>query len=84
MLASGIDKKFLMSLGLEAKHIILYLEGEYSSYDEFFAELFKHERHFAKRQNTWYNKEKNIVWLDAKNDLFENSKKLILEFLNNA
>lgn len=82
LLAKGEDENFLMSLGLEAKHIILYLHGAYASYEEFFEELFKHERHFAKRQNTWYNKEKNIVWLDAKDELFENSKKLIAGFLN--
>lgn len=82
LLNKGIDKNFLMSLGLEAKHIILYLENQYNSYEEFFEELFKEERHFAKRQNTWYNKEKNIVWLDAEDNLFENAKKLIAEFLN--
>ena len=82
LIRSGIDEDFLISLGLEAKHIILYLHGAYASYEEFFEELFKQERHFAKRQNTWYNKEKNIIWLDAKKDLFENAKKLIEEFLN--
>ena len=82
LLKKGVNREFLMSLGLEAKHIILYLDGQYASYEEFFAELFKHERHFAKRQNTWYNKEANTIWLDAKQDLFENAKKLIVEFLN--
>lgn len=82
LLSSGVSKEFLMSLGLEAKNIILYLDGFYKNYEEFFAELFKQERHFAKRQNTWYNKEKKIVWIDAKDDLLQNSKKLINEFLN--
>jgi len=82
LLNSGANKEFLTSLGLEAKHIILYLDGFYSNYDEFFAELLKQERHFAKRQATWYNKEKNIIWLDAKNELFENAKKIVSEFLN--
>lgn len=81
LLESGKSKEFLMTLGLEAKNVILYLDGFFASYEEFFDELFKQERHFAKRQNTWYNKEKNIVWLDANQDLFENASKLIEEFL---
>ncbi len=84
LLASGVDKEFLMGLGLEAKHIIFYLDGIYASFEEFFEELYKQERHFAKRQNTWYNKEKNIVWLDAKDNLLENAKKLINKFLNKS
>lgn len=82
LLKKGIKKEFLMSLGLEAKHILFYLDEKYNSYEEFFEELFKEERHFAKRQKTWYNKEENIVWLDAKDNLLENSKKLIADFLN--
>ena len=83
LLGKGIDKEFLMSLGLEAKHILLYLDGKYNSYEEFFEELFKEERHFAKRQKTWYNREEKLIWLDAKDNLFENAKKIIAEFLNN-
>ena len=81
LLANGVDKEFLVSLGLEAKYIIKFLDGEFASFEEFFDELFKEERHFAKRQQTWYNKEKNIIWLDANDHLFENAEKLISEFL---
>lgn len=83
LLDSGKDKEFLMSLGLEAKFVIMYLDGRFQNYDEFFEELFKEERHFAKRQQTWYNKEKNIIWLDAEDNLVENASKLIEKFLNN-
>ena len=81
LLAKGVKKEFLISLGLEAKYIIKYLDGEFENYEEFFEELFKEERHFAKRQQTWYNKEKNIVWLDAKSHLPERAELLIKEFL---
>ena len=83
LLAGGVSPEFLNTLGLEAKYVQKYLNGEFSSYEEFFEELFKEERHFAKRQQTWYNKEKNIVWLDAHDDLEDKAKKLIAEFLNN-
>ncbi len=81
LLASGVDKTFLKSLGLEAKFVVDYLDGMFDSYEIFFEELFKEERHFAKRQNTWYNKEKNTIWLDAKDNLIEKASVLVKEFL---
>lgn len=82
LIANGCDKSFLMSLGLEAKFVTRYLDGEFASYEEFFEELFKEERHFAKRQQTWYNKEKNLIWIDAKDNLLEQATILIDEFLS--
>lgn len=82
LLEGGASEEFLISLGLEAKYVVKLLRGEFESYDIFFDELFKEERHFAKRQKTWYNKEKNIVWLDAKDNLIEKAKKLVEGFLN--
>ncbi len=85
LLSQGEDKEFLKSLGLEAKYVIKFLDGEFSSEDELFEELFKEERHFAKRQQTWYNKEQNVVWLNASKLSEENLKKeatkLVSEFL---
>ena len=85
LLSQGEDKEFLKSLGLESKYVIKFLDGEFSSEDEFFEELFKEERHFAKRQQTWYNKEQNVVWLNASKLSEENLKKeatkLVSEFL---
>lgn len=81
LIRKGVSQDFLVSLGLEAKYIIKFINGEFESYEQFFEELFKEERHFAKRQQTWYNKEKNIVWLDAKSHLPERAESLIKEFL---
>lgn len=81
MIEEGKDIGFLKSLGLEAKLVTEYLLGEYESYDAFFEELYKQERHFAKRQNTWFNKEKNVVWLDAHDDLYEKAKQLVKDFI---
>lgn len=82
LLDRGESEEFLKSLGLEAKFVIAYLNGEFETYEDFFEELFKEERHFAKRQQTWYGKEKNVVWLDAKDNLLENAEKLVREFLS--
>lgn len=81
LIAGGVDKVFLKSLGLEAKFIVRFLDNEFSSYDEFFNLLFTEERHFAKRQMTWYKKEKDIVWLDGADDLLNKVTKLVKEFL---
>lgn len=81
LLKNGVDKQFLMSLGLEAKFIVRYLDNEFKDYDEFFELLFTEERHFAKRQKTWYNKEQNIVWISGSDNPFENAKKIIENFL---
>ena len=81
LVENGTNESFLRSLGLEAKFVVDYLNGKFSSYEEFFEELFKEERHFAKRQNTWYNKEQNLHWIDAKNNLLKNAEKLVEEFL---
>ena len=81
LLSSGVGKEFLMALGLEAKFIVKYLDGEFSSYEEFFELLFTEERHFAKRQRTWYRKEKSIIWLDGNDDVFEKAKELVKNFL---
>ena len=81
LLAKGVSKEFLMSLGLEAKFIVRFLDGEFSSYEEFFELLFTEERHFAKRQRTWYRKEKSIIWLDGNDDVFEKAKELVKNFL---
>ena len=81
LIDKGESVEFLKSLGLEAKLVSEYLLGEFESYEAFFEELFKQERHFAKRQNTWFNKEKNIVWLDGETDYVAQAKKLVAEFL---
>ena len=82
LLERGVDKEFLKALGLEAKFIIRYLDGEFSGYDEFFELLFIEERHFAKRQKTWYRKEKNIIWLSGSDDIEIKACELIEKFLN--
>ena len=81
LLAEGCDKNFLKSLGLEAKFVIRYLDGEFKDYEEFFELLFTEERHFAKRQRTWYAKEQKIIWIDGGENLFADARNLIAEFL---
>ena len=49
--------------GLGYKEFLAYLDGEYSLLE---AEklLKQNTRHFAKRQLTWFRREKEVIWLD--------------------
>ena len=82
LISCGVSKEFLRSLGLEAKFVTDYLDNKFSSFNEFFEELFKEERHFAKRQDTWLKKEKNVVWLDGNGNLLEQAESVVQKFLN--
>lgn len=62
----GATPEFLEGLGLEYRLTYRYITGKYKSFEEYREDLFKQIRHFAKRQMTWFRKEKNIVWLNSK------------------
>ena len=82
VLRLGATPEFLEKLGLEYRYTYRYLAGMYSSKQEYRDELYKEICHFAKRQGTWFKKEKNIVWLDSSGDYLSESVRLIDEFLN--
>lgn len=73
----GLKKGMVSMQGLGYKEILSYLDGEYDL--ERAAYLIKRDtRHFAKRQLTWFKREKNVTWVDRSVFLDENS---ILQFL---
>ena len=83
VLRLGATPEFLEKLGLEYRYTYRYISGQYSSFDEYRAELYKEICHFAKRQMTWFRKEKSIVWLDTDGNIFEQARELIDEFKEN-
>ena len=63
--------------GLGYKEVLEYFNGKYSKND--MIEKIKMEsRRYAKRQLTWFRRNKNIKWLDASKDIKENTD-IILE-----
>ena len=80
----GATPEFLEKLGLEYRYTYRYISGQYSSYDEYHDELYKEICHFAKRQMTWFRKEKNIIWLNEKGNMLEEAKALIDKFLGDC
>lgn len=60
---TGFSKTALQGLGY--KEVVAYLEGTLS-YDEMVETLKMETRRYAKRQMTWFRREKQIIWLPAK------------------
>ena len=84
ILSLGATPEFLEKLGLEYRYTYRYISGRYSSFEEYHDELYKEICHFAKRQMTWFRKEKNIIWLNEKGDMLEEAKALIDKFLGDC
>ena len=51
--------------------IFEYLDGDYTL-DEAIAKIKQHTRNYAKRQMTWFKRDKEITWLGADDDLIIN------------
>lgn len=60
----GISSTAIQGLGY--KEIIEYINNEVTL-DEAIEKIKQETRKYAKRQMTWFRKDKTIVWLDAKN-----------------
>ena len=66
--------------GLGYKEVVEYLENKTTK--EEMIEIIKQEtRRYAKRQMTWFRKNKQTIWLNAENEI-QNNIKIILEGLN--
>ena len=64
--------------GLGYKEILAYLEGEYSL-EEAVRILKRDTRHFAKRQLTWFRRERDVIWVSK--DALSQSEDRILEYM---
>ncbi|MCK4648436.1 tRNA (adenosine(37)-N6)-dimethylallyltransferase MiaA [bacterium] len=65
LLQRGFSQGLIALKGLGYKEIIGYLDGEYDS-KEAIRLLKRNSRRFAKRQLTWFNKDKRIHWIEIK------------------
>ena len=79
---NGATDEFLYKLGLEYRYILMYLNGEFGSFDAFYDKLFMEIRHLAKEQMTWFRKRTDIHWIDMQKDPFDEASRLIDEFLD--
>lgn len=75
--ARGYNRELVSMQGLGYKELLAYLEQELSL-EEAIDLLKRDTRHFAKRQLTWFKREKEVVWIDK--DMFS-SEEAILAYL---
>lgn len=78
----GCHSKMVSMQGLGYKEMLSYLNGEIS-FDEAVYLIKRDTRHFAKRQLTWFKRERNVIWLDKKEFGYDEGKILnyILEIM---
>ncbi|MCR4778342.1 MAG: tRNA (adenosine(37)-N6)-dimethylallyltransferase MiaA [Lachnospiraceae bacterium] len=63
LLKNGLNETNISMQGLGYKEIVRYLKGE-CSLEEAIYELKLNTRHFAKRQLTWFKREKDVIWVN--------------------
>lgn len=80
-LEAGGNRQYLYDLGLEYRYILWYLTGKFSSREEFIAELSRAIRKFAKRQMTWFRRDKSILWIDMSADPIAHAEAAVRKFL---
>ena len=64
----GATDAFLEGLGLEYRYILWYLTGKLPSKEALIDELGRAIKRFAKRQMVWFQKDRDVLWLDTAGD----------------
>ena len=77
---AGCRRGMTSMQGLGYKEMLDYLDG-FCSLDEAVRILKRDTRHFAKRQLTWFRREKDVIWISQ--DEFGYDRKKILDFMLN-
>ncbi len=73
----GLTAKDVSMQGLGYKEILMYLNGEITL-DEAVYRIKRDSRHFAKRQITWFKREKEVIWLNKYD--FDDDLTKVLDF----
>ena len=73
---AGMTQDMVSMKGLGYAEILHYLDGDYPL-EEAVRLIKRNTRHFAKRQITWFKREKEVTWIDR--GLYEEDESRILE-----
>ena len=71
--AMGLHADMVSMKGLGYKEILGYLSGEFSLEEAIYI-LKRDTRRFAKRQLTWFRREKEVIWLEKEAYAFDEEK----------
>ena len=74
----GYTRDMVSMQGLGYKEILDYLDGEISM-DEAVYRIKRDTRHFAKRQITWFKRERDVIWLSKESFGYKDDR--ILQFI---
>ena len=77
----GYTRDMVSMQGLGYKEILAYLKGEISLEEAVYI-LKRDTRHFAKRQLTWFKREREVIWVNKPD--FQYQKEAIEEFMLNT
>jgi tRNA dimethylallyltransferase len=61
--AMGVQRDMTSMQGLGYRELYAHLEGE-QTLEEAICKIKINTRHFAKRQLTWFRREKDVIWID--------------------
>lgn len=78
----GCHREMVSMQGLGYKEILAWLEKE-TTFEQAVEILKRDTRHFAKRQLTWFRREKDVIWVDRQNFPGDEEEKeqAMLEFM---
>ena len=79
--AMGIQRDSTSMQGIGYKQVYGYLDGEYDL-EEAVRLIKRDTRHFAKRQLTWFKREKDVIWTDL--DRFGNRQQMWIHMQTTA
>ena len=74
LLNKGLDPSLVSMQGLGYKELVPAIRGDISL-DEAVCTLKRDTRHFAKRQLTWFRREKDVCYLDK--DIYKDTQQLL-------
>ena len=74
----GYDRTYVSMQALGYKEILCYLEGEITLEEAVYI-IKRDTRHFAKRQITWFKREKEVIWVNKPDFNYDNNK--ILDYM---
>lgn len=78
LMDKGYDKSLVSMKGLGYKEIIDYYNG-LTTLDEAIRILKRDTRHFAKRQLTWFGREKDVTWVNL--DSLDGGRRAALQYM---
>lgn len=74
----GYTSDFVSMQGLGYKELLEWIEGK-CSFEEAIYRIKRDTRHFAKRQLTWFRREREVLWLDK--DKYASEQQILEEML---